>query len=251
MSYPLPSVSIRGSLFFWKMKAILILVLFCSTCYANEDPPKQVRVSVQYIEVSHPVLTELLSGAETGGHALHAKAMELAKKSEAKILETAMVVCRSGHKSYELSILEEIYPTEYESPSARMMVPSPDYRDVEPVNPMFRSVLAWETKDTGIILDAGLTVDAETQIIDLRCIPEFIRRLRIQNLMEHKDQWGEASYKMPIYEKWSANTSLSLRSGKSELVSVINPKDQPAPPAVSRRILLFVRADILEPPTPE
>lgn len=233
------------------MKAILLAALLSGASSASQDPPEQVRVCVQYIEVSHPALSELLGGGETGGHALHAQAMELAKKGEAKILETAMVVCRSGYKSYAQSVLEEIYPTEYESSFIWMNVPRHNYLDAPPVNPMFRSILAWETKDVGSIHEAELTVDAGTQTIDLRCRPEFVQRLRLENVMEHKDQWGEASYQMPVYEVWAAETALSLRSGKSDLISVITPKAQPGPPAVSRRILLFVRADILGSPSPQ
>jgi hypothetical protein len=219
-------------------------LFLCGVCFANEDTPKHVRVSVQYIEVSHPVLTELLGGDETGGHALHTKAMEMAKKGEAKILETAMVVCRSGYKSYAVSILEEIYPSEYYPDG----LGSVGLTEIPYTDSVTRSYPSFEVKDTGIKLEADLTVDEETQIIDLRFLPEFIRRIRLDTWFEHKDQWGDSTMRWPVYEKWSANTSLSLRSGKSELVSIINPKEQPAPPAVSRRVLLFVRADILAPP---
>jgi hypothetical protein len=223
------------------MKAILLAALLSGISSASQDPPAQVRVCVQYIEVSHPALTELLGGGETGGHAIHAQARALAEKGDAKILETAMVVCRSGYKSFALSILEEIYPTEYDPES---LTSNPRYPDNAT-----RSFPSFETKDTGFILDAELTVDKETGIIDLRCRPEFMRRMRVETWFEHTDEMGDASMRMPIFEKWGSDTALSLRSGKSELASVINPKDQPAPPAVSRRILLFVRADILEPPS--
>jgi len=53
---------------------------------------------------------------------------------------------------------------------------------------------------------------------------------------------------MPIYEKWGTGTSLSLQSGKFELVSVITPKPDMPAPAVTQRILLFVRADVLPDP---
>ena len=231
------------------MKALLLAALFCGISFASEDPPKQVRVSIQYIEMAHPVMTELLGGGDKGGNALHAKAMELAKSGEAKILETAMVVCRSGHKSYALSVLEEIYPSDfYPSKQARE---DPRFPPPPPLNPKVRSIVGWQTKDVGSIHDTELNVDAATQVIDLRFRPEYVQRLRLENVMEHKDQWGEASYQMPVYEKWAADTALSLRSGKSELISVINPRNQLPPPAVSRRILLFVRADILDPPSPQ
>lgn len=230
------------------MKSILLAALFAGTSSASEDTPEQVRVCVQYIEVSHPDLTELLGTGETGGHALHAKAMGLSKTGKAKILETAVVACQGGHKSSVVSILEEIYPTEYDPEDFKWRGLAGDYHWPDHAT---RSFPSFETKDTGILFDAELTVDAETRIIDLRCRPEFIRRMRVDTWFEHKDENGDASMRIPVFEKWAADTLLSLRSGKPELISVINPRDQPAPPAVSRRVLLFVRADILDSPSPQ
>jgi len=135
------------------MKAILIALLLSGVSYGNWGPPLHVRLSIQFIEVPHPVLTELLAGEDSSGSALHAQAMALSKNSEAEILDT---------------------------------------------------------------------------------------------YMEHMDEWGDASMRMPAYERWAANTSVLIVSGKSELVSVITPKQQPPPPAVARRIMLFVRADVIE-----
>lgn len=229
------------------MKAILLAALLSGASSASQDPPEQVRVCVQYIEVFHPALTELLGGGETGGDALHAQAMELAKKGEAKILETAMVVCRSGREATVASILEEIYPAEPEPDE----LPSLLGADARYNDFSTRSYSCFEVKDTGIRFSTELTINADDQLIDLRTWPELIRRMRLDTWLEYKDEQGDASMLMPVYEKWASYTALSLRSGKSELVSVINPRDQLPPPAVSRRILLFVRADILETPSPQ
>lgn len=231
------------------MKSILIASLLCGICHAHQDTPKHARVSVQFVEVSHPVLTELLGGEETSGGALHAKVMALSKTGEAKILETSMVVCRSGQMAAAVAILEEIYPTEYGEPIS--VDASSNFGGIsfsEPINPMLRSMTAFETKNNGLTLQVEPNIGNSPQIIDLRISPEFVRRIRLDTWFEHKDQWGNASWRMPVFEKWGSETSLILRSGKSELISVINPKEQPLPPAVSRRILLFVRADIIESP---
>ena len=224
------------------MKAILIAFLLCGICHAHQDPPKQVRVSVQYIEMAHPVMTEMLGGEETGGAALHAKAIALLKTGEAKILETCMVVARSGQKSTVESIREEIYPTEYET--LGFGIPS-SWSNFDPPN---RAIAAFDTKNTGITLEIEPSIGSEGVIVDLRFLPEIVRRLRLDTFVEHKDEWGDASMRMPVFEKWNSNTSLTLLPGNFELASVINPKGQAPPPAVSRRILLFVRADIIEVP---
>ena len=91
---------------------IALLLLSCGLCAAAERQPQHVRVSIQYIEVPHPVLTEMLAGKEKGGPALHAKAIALTKDGKAKILETCMVVCRSGQKAIIESLREVIYLTD-------------------------------------------------------------------------------------------------------------------------------------------
>jgi len=218
-------------------------MLLCGVCFGEEDAPRHARVSVQYIEVPHAVLTELLGGEVTSGPALHAKAMEFSKTGEAMILETSVVVCRSGFKASAESVLEEIFPTEYQPPSLPC-----SFGNTYAVNPVMRYISAFETRNTGMTLQIELTVGDNPKIIDLRFDPEFVRRLRLETFLEHKDQWGDASRRMPVYEKWGTAASLILPSGKFELASVTTPKAQQPAPAPSRRILLFVRIDVIETP---
>ena len=228
----IPQILTRGSIAF----------LLCGICIASQDGPKHIRVSIQFIEVPHPVLTELLGGEQTGGPALHAKAMALSKTGGAKILETCMVVCKAGQKATVESIREEIYPTEYAPPTLPGTFsgdPDPRAPPQYPVNPMFRTPTAFDTRKTGVTLAIEPTIGENDQIIDLRFSPEVVRRLRLETWMEHKDPWGDAPMRMPIYEKWGTGTSLSLQSGKFELVSVITPKPDMPAPAVTQRILLF------------
>lgn len=233
------------------MKIILIGFLLCGVCAAHQDRPKLIRVSVQFIEVPHPVLTEWMSGSETSGPGLHAKAMVLTKTGGAKVLETSMVVCRSGIKATVESVREEIYPTEYAPPvlaGSFNSVPGPRILPLSPINPKFRSPTAFDTRNTGVTLEVEPTMGENDQIIDLRFSAEIVSRLRLETWMEHKDAWGNAPIRMPIFEAWRSQTSLTLQSGKFELASVITPKPDAPTPAVTRRILLFVRADTLPDP---
>jgi type II secretory pathway component GspD/PulD (secretin) len=216
---------------------IAVLLLSCGICAAYQDPPKHLRVSVQYIETTHSVLTEMLAGKEKGGAAVHAKAIALAKDGKAKILETCMVVCRSGQKATVESRREVIYPTEYQPPGSDMPIPN--------MNPHLRNYYAFETRNTGVTFEIEPTLGANDQIIDLRFVPEIISVLRFDTWMEHTDEWGDASLRMPVFETWRVNTSVTLRAGQSEMVSVITPKS--VTPAVSRKLLVFVRADVITP----
>jgi hypothetical protein len=233
------------------MKIILIGLLLAGVCAAHQDPPRLIRVSVQYIEVPHPVVTEWMSGSETSGPVMHAKAMALSKAGGAKVLETSMVVCKSGQRATVDSIREEIFPTEYAPPTLPgTFLGGPGDRTLpaDSIHPMLRSPTAFETRNTGVTLEVEPIMGENDQIIDLRVNPEIVRRLRLEAWMEHKDKWGNAPVRMPIFEKWGSQLSLTLRSGKFEVAAVITPKPDEPVPAAARRILLFVRADILPDP---
>ncbi len=226
------------------MKIFLCALLINGVSLADEGVPKQVRLSIQFIEVSHPALTEWLGQGESGV-VIHEKAMAQAKSGEAKILETCVVICRSGQKATVESVLEEIFPFDNSPPELPASTGS--YAIVSgATNPILRPITDWETRNLGLSLKVEPLIGESGQIVDLRFLTEFLQRLKLETMMEHKDQWGDATLRMPIYEKWATNTALTLQSGKSELASVITPEKQPPVPAVSRRVLIFVRADVIE-----
>ncbi|MEO5715228.1 MAG: hypothetical protein ABIT37_17245 [Luteolibacter sp.] len=231
-----------------KLVLIALSLISCGIAAGNSERLAQIRVCLQFIEVPHATLTEMLAGHETSGQALHDKAIALAKDGRAKLMETCMVVCRSGQKATLESIREEIYPTEYAPPE----LPCGNLSNVRlasdpPANPLFRSPTAFDTRNTGVTFEVESTLSANGAI-DLRLSPEIVTPLRLETWMEHVDQWGDGSIRMPIYESWRVNTSISVESGKFELVSALTPKANAPVPAVSRKILVFVRADILPAP---
>lgn len=233
------------------MKLVLIaLTLILCGIATGDQSPQQVRVSLQFIEVPHATLTDMLADPAKSSQALHDKAVALSHEGGAKLLETCMVTCRSGQKATLETIREEIYPTEYAPPglpcSIGSSLPQPAYEP--PTNPLFRAPTAFDTRNTGVTFEVEATSTAGG-MINLRLSPEIVTRLRLETLMEHTDQWGDGSIRMPIYETMRFNTTISVRSGKFELVSALTPKANARVPAVSQKILVFVRADIL--PVPE
>lgn len=221
---------------------LLALTLAASGLCAADQEPKHIRISLQWIEVPHPVLTELMGGEKQSGSAIHDAAIAHAKEGKAMIVETGIVVCRSGRKSVIESLREEIFPTEYQPPGLPCNF-SP--RILKPVNPAYRSITAFETRNTGVTIEVEPTLAENDALIDLRFQAEVVAPGRLVTWMEHKDQWGDASVRMPVYERWRVNTSLSLTTGKFELASVISPKPTEPVPAVLKKILLFVQADVL------
>ena len=229
-----------------------LLLLTTLLTHAHAAPPRQIRVTTQYIEVTQPALTELLNIPSKSGPPLHANALELCKSGKGKILETTMVVCRSGKRATIESFREFIYPTEYEPPELVWDPPlTPERRkamglDENPVNnPSARFIGAYETRNVGETIEIEPTLAPSGRIIDLRFIPEIVALIGLNTWTHLKDDWGDASRRMPIFDTWRTNTSVTLTDGQFELASVITPKPIDPPPAALRKILVFVRADII------
>jgi len=216
---------------------LLALIIAASGVCAAHQAPRHVRVSLQWIEVPHPFLTELSSGEKKNGSALHDAVIAYSKEGRAKSVETGIVVCRTGQKAVIESIREEIFPTEYEPPGSLYSIP--------PLNPAIRSFYAFETRNTGVTIEVEPTIGENESLIDLYLTTEVITRARLETWMEHKDQWGDASLRMPVFEVWRTNTSVILTTGTFELASVISPKSNLPAPAVQNKILVFVRADVI------
>jgi hypothetical protein len=206
-------------------------------------------VSVQYVELSHADVTSLLAEGPAGG-LLHGKVMELVRANKARILETCIGVCQSGGKATFESIREEIYPTETQPPQLEFSIGSsvPSLSDEEHYSLRQRAFSAFETRNTGTMLEVGAEVLADGRFVELRLAPEIVSRNRLETMVEYRDKRGDASVRMPLYETWRTNTSLTVRSGSFALVSAIHPKRPQPAPFVDSRILLFVRADVLETP---
>lgn len=232
------------------MKRFLIALslLTGGIAVANQEHPKQIRVSLQFIEVPHATLTEMLAGPEMNSQALHEKAFALSKEGKAKIMETCMVVCHSGESARLETIREEIYPTEYAPPElpcgnlSNKRLPTDS-----PMNPALRTPTAFDTRNSGFTLNVEALLNSNGTI-DLRLSPEIVTRLRLETWMEHTDQWGDGSMRMPIFEALRCNTAINVEPGKFALVSALSPKVNAAVPAVSHKILVFVRADVLPEP---
>jgi hypothetical protein len=223
------------------MKLPLFLLTLATTyaCTGNEQNPKNIRTSFQWIEVSHPQLTQLMRGEKKSGITLHAAVMNCVKESKAKIVDTEILVTKIGQKSKIESIREEIYPTEY-SPPGSISGSHPRFA------PDIRGIVAFETRNAGVSIEAKPYLAKNEKFIDLTFAVDVVDAGSLATIMEHKDQWGDASIRMPFYDRQIVSTSLILASGKFELVNVFSPRSTPAIPSVAKRILLFVRADVLQ-----
>ena len=216
---------------------------------ANTAPPKNIRVCVQYIEMPHTYMTELLSGKAQPGHVLHEMAMAMTKEGKAKVVESGVVVVRGRSKATVATIREVIYPTEYSPPTLPCPTPRPrprpDPPDPPQPRPPFMNPTAFETRDAGFSLEVKPTVDESMDQIELCIVPEMVHPSKIGTMKSYQDQWGDASVRMPNFETWRTNTLMTIPPGKFHLVTTITPKPTEPVPATLRKILVFVRCDVI------
>lgn len=213
--------------------------------------PKQIRVQVEFIEVSHETYTALMFGPRAGSNDsdLRAKLADLIKQQKASILETMMCVAQSSQKGKTESIEEVIYPTEFEPPSCPTTV-DPGAANDAPARPVPELATgptpsAWDTRNTGSTLEVEPNLSEDGKIIDLRILPELVYHVGNQVWMEWKDQHGSAPVQMATFYTARLDCALRVVPGQPILAGALSPKDDKGHPDFSRKLMVFVKADVL------
>ncbi len=233
------------------MKRIFILLALSSSggpAFANQEP-HQIRVSVQYFSLPLRCLNELLAAEPSSDAIFHDKVFALTKEGKAKLLDSNIIVCRTGQKATAESIREEIYPTETEPSDGLNGATQTAHAltfwkpNVRPFDAAFQC--NFETRNTGMTLEVEPNQADNPYFIDVSLVPELVSQTGLITWFEHTDRWGKADIRTPVFETWRSNTRMTIKSGSFALVSSITPKRPLPVPFVETRILLFVRADDL------
>ena len=221
--------------------AVIAALVAEVTAAKDADLPHNIRVAMVLIEVSHPVLTGMMNGPDTRGHVLYANAMALTKQGDAKLLESCLLATRPAQKGNLGGIREFIYPIIYDPPGGDLRPPPP------PKTPRLRpwTPEAWEIKNTGLSLEIEPNISEGGGIVNLRLEPVFVSLARLDTWIEYVDHWGDGSVRQPVFETLRTNTSIDLLPGRFELIAVLTPQATAAGPVPLRKVLVFIRADII------
>ncbi|MCW1924536.1 hypothetical protein OKA05_18365 [Luteolibacter arcticus] len=220
------------------MKAAVFLMLLAASAMAQ-----QVRVTLRVIEVPHPELTKWTAGEKLPGSELHERAVKLALAGGAEIVDTNVLIARSGEKALTESIAEVIYPTEWEPPDlGGAQLPLDAKQEFPPI--LRPSDFSFETRHAGTLLEIEPMVSEDGGFIDLRLAFEMVDLESLATWMEFRDEWGDASVKMPIFDTRRLTSAITLVPGTFELFNVFTPKPAAVPAAATRQ-LVFVKADVL------
>ena len=246
------------------------LAVFAQEADPFADNSHAVRDSVpKMIQLTYEVFS--LSMAEVA--ALHRKGLsdeqlftEVSKKGNQ---ETFMMVrTRSGQKAMNESIIEQIYPTEYEPPELPNYVggslskdqvdklkqgavgsgvrdPGTDWIQkgaelgIIPVTPV--TPTSFETRNEGIIFETEASMGADNSIIDMRIAANHVK-------LVERAAWsqGVATCELPIFANSGINTGITLRAGKPSLLGTVTPKKELLPEKGEARVwLAFVTGSII------
>jgi hypothetical protein len=213
------------------------------------DPPaapQALQVQLEYIELSHEALTKLLFLAEpkTSDAALLRKQLqEMVAKNEAKVLETQIAVGSRGQKFTAGSVLEFIYPVEYDAPTVRSDLTKDSLPSTTYISPMMPT--AYDTKKIGGTLEVEEPLSTINKgLINIRIGAELTWHTGNTTWLEDKDSIGNNhKVEMPDFYSLSVDTSITCIGGQYSLVAVLSPKDAKGEVDMSRKVVMLLKCD--------
>lgn len=235
--------------------AVTLRAQQASDPFSAGEGPLLIRVQVEFIDLAHARLTELLFGERqsTDDTALRKQVGELIAKNEATIVETMLCVAKSGQKATTESIKEVIYATEYEPAhtSETVQVKGAGDKTVIANEALAAGPTpsAWDTRNTGSTLEVEPTIDADRKTVDLRLVPEIVYHLGEHTWTEWRNERGTADIKMPMFYTVRINAAVTTVAGQPLLVAALSPKGPDGRPDPARKLMVFVKCDVLTVPT--
>lgn len=216
----------------------------------DRSAPKNIQVQVEFIELAQEALTKLLFLAEpktSDAAPLRKQLQELVAKNEAKVLETQLVVSKSGQKSTTEGIHEFIYPTEFTSPGEEKLPKEKDKPSLMASFPAgVATPTAFDTRNVGSTLEIEPTLGEDDKTIDLRLVPELVWHTGNIVWLEHKDEAGNVyQVQMPDIYTIHLNASVSCISGQYMLIAVVSPKDAKGETDMTRKVVVLLKCDAL------
>ena len=241
------------------MRTLLLAVMLAPALLAQDQPlaadvkkPEAlVQVEVEWVELPHERFRELIAdGGAKRGAELRAKVEDLIRQDAAKSLELQVVTGASGEKLSSRSCQEFIYPTEYEQnfvcgqSSLTLEQPEPQDEFERIFTPT-----SFETRDIGSLLDAEVVFGEASKLIGMRLEPRLTWHTGNAVWLEHKDSTGNVSkIRMPEIYNLGFETTLRLRPGSCVLAAALSPKDGEGMADMSRKVMVFVTADLVPEP---
>lgn len=204
--------------------------------------PKILRIHVEYYEINTLEYAELIGKQHTiaNDSKMRDLLLQMAKDKKAKLIDTQTVTSRSGERATAESVYEYIYPTEYEPRNiiAKTKNNITSETTYEPI------ATAFETRNVGSILEVEPIIGEDGKTIDITFRPE-ITKLIGHSEWESNLNKQSTPIKMPTFNTQRFNTSLTMIKGQFHMAGAFNPLDEENKVDPSKKLLIFIKADIL------
>ena len=213
--------------------------------------PALVRVQAEFIEVSLAQCDELLFGdhAPATDSELRRQVGQLVAHGQATMVETLAAVAVPGQYATSESIREFTYPTEFEPAEIPSEVRSIAKEAKPALTPLAFATgptpSAWDTRPLGATFRVEPTIDEDGHTVTVRFTPEIVCHAKNEIWVEWKHPRGDSPLQMPVFYTLRCDTTVRTQAGKPLLVAALSPKGPGDFPDPSRKILLFVKCDIL------
>jgi hypothetical protein len=212
------------------------------------DAPIMIRVQVEFVEISQKDLTRLLmedKPKSADATALRMKVQDMVDKDTCKILETQILVAKSGQQATAETAKELIYPTEYNPTSQgsdekmkEMLASGPGSGLIQPT--------AFETRNMGSNLQIEPTIGEDNTIVELRFVPELVWHTGSTLWQETKDHDGNIhKFSTPDFYRINLKAAVNCISGQYNLTGVLTPHNDAGKPDFDHKIMVFLKCDIL------
>lgn len=218
-----------------------------------QDPsigsPRMIRVHAEFIDMPHATYTALMAAPRTSTDDtdLRTKCAKLISSNEARMVESLSINAFPGQNATSESITEFIYPTEY-SPSDGL---GPMAAEGLPLTFPFPPAgspptpPAFDTKNVGSTLEVEAQIDNSSNFIDLRLTPTLVYLADQLVITTWKNDEVTVDTTMPLFYVLKTKTAAVLAPGQPHMISALSPQNEQGYTDHSRKIMLFVRADII------
>ena len=215
--------------------------------------PRMVRVQVEFVEVKQSSYLALMETEQKTADAtgLRRRVVGLVEQGEASVLETMLVMGRSGEKATVESICERIYPSEYEPPgSLPGSFASTPIQGLgggfkfHPLAAAFTVPTSFETRNVGSTLEIAPNVGELGQLVDVQLAPEIVRFAGYKVHLERRNHLGELYQdKHPVFDSRDLGVAVTCRDGQYVLLSALPALGGEA--EEKRVLMVFLKCDVL------
>lgn len=222
---------------------------------------KQLRIQVEWIELSHEDFTALMEEADSqkpkssNDGPLREKLKEMIEEGDAEIIDTAVVMARSGQRAKVESVREVTYPTEY-IPAGFVETDKTDKQEGssqseeaekdEDQKSLLPTPSNFKVRNVGTTLEVDPVLGADERTIDLSLSPEIVYLAGHEEYGVYVEGDSEVVAVMPNFYTMKVTTQVSMIKGEYCFAGVQSPLEtEDGVTDRERKVMVFLKADVL------